>query len=57
MPDLLFNLSKYGAIQREALSVLHGHTKNTIKQRREVLRLKKQQNNDQSSVEDDLSAL
>lgn len=53
MPDLLFSMSKYATIQKEALAVLHGHTRDTIRQRREAIRAKKA--GETTQVEDDLS--
>lgn len=36
-PDLIFNLSKYGQIQKNALSIIHNQTTTTIKDRRSRL--------------------
>lgn len=36
-PDLIFNLSKYGKIQKNALSIIHNQTVTTIRERRSRL--------------------
>jgi len=48
MPDILFSVSKYGALQKQALSVLHTHTRETIQHRRQEMKAKKisQENKD-----------
>ena len=43
MTDFLLNLTKYGAMQKKALAILHGTTNQVIKNRREELKNKKSQ--------------
>jgi len=48
--DPLFHASKYGAMQKKALSILHTHTRNTIQRRRREILSRKE--NDGGEEED-----
>lgn len=53
MTDFLLNLTKYGAMQKKALAILHGTTNEVIKRRREELKNKKSKTDLTPKTDDD----